>query len=114
GGINAIEAGKLDRDIVATDFLDVPGLEGTHTAVLAEQVCALATAEAVITERLLAGQQAKLMRLDHRAPVARLGANRAIALARALREVDVGFEADGAAVTAAVVCPFHADLRQFD
>src|SRR5688572_5580600 len=78
GGIDPIEAGDLDRDIVPADFLEVSFLERTHTAVFAEKMRALPAAEAVITEIILAGQQAKRVGLDDRSPVARLGADRAI------------------------------------
>lgn len=44
--IHVIEAGELHRDVVAADFLDVPGLERTNAAVFAEQVRALLAAEA--------------------------------------------------------------------
>src|SRR5688572_21914192 len=100
--IDVIEASDFHRYVGTADRGDVTALEGTHTAVPAEQVLALAAAKAILGQRVLAGQQPECLRLDEGIPVAGLGANGAVALARALREIDVGFESHRAAVAAAV------------
>jgi hypothetical protein len=69
--------------------------------VAAEQAVAVLASEPVVSERLLAAQEAESIRLDDHAPGTGLGADRAVALARALGEIDIGFEADGAAMAVA-------------
>jgi hypothetical protein len=64
-------------------------------------------AEQVLRQLGLAGDEAEVAGLDRRQPVAALGAHRAVALDRALREVDVGFEAHGSAVAASLVGLLH-------
>src|SRR5689334_16946149 len=102
-GIDAVEAIQLHGDVGTADLRHVAALEATHSAVLAEQVLTLPAREAIVAERVRAGQQPECVGLDDGAPVARLRADAAIALAGALREIDVGFEAHRAAVATALV-----------
>lgn len=81
--------------------------ERAHAAVLAEVVMVLPGVEQILSELCLARQQAKALRFHHCRPEACSSANGAIASVGALRQIDVGFEFDGAAVTTAVVCLQH-------
>src|SRR5690349_13297195 len=90
--VDVIETRKLDRHVVAADLLHVAALEGAHAASLAEEMLALLAAEAIFAERTLARQQPERVGLDDGIPVAGLRADRAVALVRALREVDVRLE----------------------
>src|SRR5690349_18624568 len=101
--VDVIETRKLDGHVVAADLLHVAAFEGADAASLAEEMLALPAAEAVFAERALARQEPESIGLDDGIPVARLRADRAVALVGALREIDVGFEFDGAAVAAAPV-----------
>src|SRR5712671_2220119 len=60
-------------------------------------------AEPIVVECPLTGEQPESVRRDDRAPRARLGANRAVALPRSSRQIEIRLEADGATVTAAKV-----------
>src|SRR4249919_234993 len=101
GGI--VEAGHLHGDVRAAGFGDVAAAEGTYATGPAEQPVRAVGAELVVRQRGLVGKQAERLGLGHDGPVARLGADRAIALAGALAEIEVGFEADGAAMATSVV-----------
>src|SRR3712207_5176282 len=70
--------------------------------------------ELVVAELLLARQQAKGIRLDDGVPVARLGADRAVAFVRALAQIDVGLELNRATVAASLVGLQHRRLRESD
>jgi hypothetical protein len=106
-GRNVVEAGDAHRNIVAADLLDVAVAEHRHAAGPAKAVVILLGVELVVAELAFARQQAEIRRLDHHAPVALLGTDRAIAPARASLEVDVRLEADPAAVAAAVIGLLH-------
>src|SRR6185436_8764910 len=110
GGVGIVEAGELHRNVFAADFRDVAAFERTHTAVFAEQVLPLFAAEAVVAQCIGARQETEGVGFDERTPVADLGAEAAITFAGALRQVDVGFEANCTAVTAAVIGLFHLRL----
>src|SRR5581483_5726632 len=79
-----VERRQLDGDEIAADFRDVAVPERTHAAVPAEPVMAATAAELIIAQVVRALQQAERVGLDGDAPIARLGADRAIALPRAL------------------------------
>src|SRR5581483_6430005 len=66
-------------------------------------------AELIIADIVDSGNQPKRVRLDEDAPVARLGADRAVALAGALGKVDIGLVAHRAAMAAAVIGLQHCD-----
>src|SRR5689334_16582239 len=68
-------------------------------------------AEPIVVEGPLTGEQPESVRLDDRAPRPRLGANRAVALPRSSRQIEIRLEADGATVTAAKVGLQHGALR---
>src|SRR6185436_19720047 len=81
--------------------------EGAHPALGAEAVMQRLPAELVVGERLLAGKQAEVARGHRREPRSRLEADRAVALERALGEVEAGLETHRAAVAAALVGLLH-------
>src|SRR5262245_46234711 len=103
GGIHIVEAGDVHGVEVATQDVEVAAAESVHAAMAAEQVVHAVAAELVVGERVLAGQQAESLGLGDHAPIAGLGADRAVALAGARAEVDVGLVADFSAVAAAMV-----------
>jgi hypothetical protein len=104
---HVVERGDLDRDVVAADLLDVAALERAHAAAAAEQVVSLARPELVIAHHVLAAEEPEVFRLDQRVPVAGLGADRAVALARARLEIDVRLEPHRLAVAASVIGLLH-------
>src|SRR5688572_1844075 len=81
--------------------------ERRDAAGLAEPVVPALAAELVVRRLGVVRQQPELRRLDDRAPVAPLGADRAIAAAGAGAEVDVGLVADLSAVAAAAIGFLH-------
>ena len=81
--------------------------EGTNTAVLAEIVEVLLRIEQVLRHLRLARQQAKTVSFGHRWPEARSAADGAVAAIRALREIQISFELDGATVATTSVCIQH-------
>jgi hypothetical protein len=64
-------------------------------------------AELVIAERVLARQEPESLWFYDGAPVARLRADRAITLARALGEIDIRLVANGAAVATTPIGLLH-------
>jgi hypothetical protein len=103
GRVEVVEAGELDRDEGAADLGHVAAAERVDAAGATKQVVALHLVEPVVGQFVLAGEQAEGVGLDQHRPVADLGAEAAVALAGAGGEIDVGLEADRAAVAAAVV-----------
>lgn len=92
---------------MTTDFLDVAATEGAYAAVLAEEMVRAIRAELVITKISFSIEQAEGFRLDGDRPIPALSADRAVAFARAGAQIDVCFEADGAAVATSCVCLQH-------
>ena len=103
GRVEIVEHGEIDGHIGAADLRNVAMAESGDAAVAAEAVMRLARAELVVGERPLPFDEPKGLGLDHRAPVAALPADGAVALARAGGEVDIGLEAHLTAMAAAVV-----------
>src|SRR5712671_939305 len=106
-GIDIVETGDIDRIVGAADLLDVAVAERGDAARLAEPMVAALAAELIVRDVGLAGQQPKILRLDDRAPVSPLGADRAVALAGSGAEVDIGLEANIAAMAAAAIGLLH-------
>src|SRR5688572_28603890 len=101
GGVDVVEAGEVDRvELVVTR-------ERPQAAVLAEAVTDGFRAEPVFRQIGFAGDQAETIALDRREPVPPLGADRAVALHRAFRQVHVGLETHGAAVAASPIGLLH-------
>src|SRR5688572_24722726 len=101
-----IEAGEVDPVELAQLF-GLAMAERLDAAAAAEHVADDAAAELVLRHGVGALQQPEGVGLDDRLPEPALGADRAVALAGALREVDVAGEADGAAMAAAVIGLVH-------
>src|SRR6185503_21189875 len=99
--IDAVQAVHAHRELA------VALREGAHAAFAAEAVMQRLPAELVVAQRLLAGKQAEVARGHRREPGPRLEADRAVALERALGEVEVGLEAHRAAMAAALVGCLH-------
>lgn len=93
---------------MTADLLDVAAAEGTYTAVPAEQMVSAHGAELIVAENLLAREEPEGVRLDDDRPIPALRADRTVALAGAGAQIDVGFEANGAAVATTCVCLEHA------
>src|SRR5882672_8102654 len=108
--VEIVETGEVHRIIGAADLLDVAVTERRDAAGLAEPVMAALGAELIVGQRAFAREQAKRLRLDDGAPVAPLGADRAVALARAGAQVEVGLVADFAAMAASLVGPGHRSI----
>lgn len=88
--IDAVQAGDIDRVVLAAQHFQFAAPERMDAAVPAEQMVRDLAAKLVIAQVLGAGQQAEGIRLDDRAPVTGLAADRAIAAAGAGRQIDVG------------------------
>src|SRR5258708_34279383 len=112
--IEIVETGEVHRIIGAADLLDIAVTERRDAAGLAEPVMAALAAELIVGQLALAREQAKRLRLDDGAPVAPLGTDRAVALARAGAEVEVGLVADFAAMAASLVGPGHRAISFSD
>src|SRR5262249_32172173 len=93
-----VEAADVDRDGLVEDAGKITASERANTARLAKEVVRELRVELVVGEVVLAGEEAKAFRLHDRTPVRGLVANGAVALARALSQVDVRFVANRAAV----------------
>src|SRR5437879_3526741 len=83
GRIDVIEGSEADGDIVAADRFDIAAAEWGDAAGGAEGMVAASGCELVVGKAVLAADQAEVGRLDDGRPGAPLGADRAIALARA-------------------------------
>src|SRR5258707_13468013 len=81
--IEIVETGEVHRIISAADLLDVAVTERRDAAGLAEPVMAALGAELIVGQLAFAREQAKRLRLNDGAPVAPLGAARAVAPVRA-------------------------------
>src|SRR6185436_15356150 len=99
--IHAVQAVHAHRELA------VALRERAHAAASAEAVMQRLPAELVVAQRLLAGKQAEVAGGHRREPRPGLEADRAVALERALREVEVGLEAHRAAMTASLIGLFH-------
>ena len=84
--------------------------EWTESASPAKHHVPLHRAELVVRELVGAGEQAKRFGLDDDPPPARLGADRAVALAGPGRQVDLGLEANVAAVAASGIGLGHGRI----
>ena len=84
-----------------------PG-EGAHAAMPAKEV--VVGIGMILDEGVLAGEKMEIAGLHDGAPHPGLDAELAIAFEGAGGEVEVGFEADCAAVAATVICAFHSSL----
>src|SRR5438445_7647572 len=107
GGVDIVQTCQAHRHVGAADLLDVSAPEWAYAAVAAEQMMRAIRTEAVIAECILTCEQAERIGFGDRRPVAGLGADRAIAFARALRQVDIGLELHRATMTAALIRFFH-------
>src|SRR5262245_14570087 len=103
GRRHVVQRVELDRYEGATDLFDIAATERAHATVLAEQVVPAFRGELIVAQCLLAGEKPESVGLDEDAPTACLRADRAIALARARREINVRFIAHGPAVAATPV-----------
>src|SRR5260221_3041684 len=102
-GRHVIEARDRDRNEITTQDVEVAIAEAADSAMPAEAMVPYLRAELILGDRLLAGDDAECVGLGPHAPAARLGAVGAVAAAGAGGEVDLAFEAQRAAVTAAGV-----------
>src|SRR5690348_4969828 len=110
GGIEIVKAGKIDRDIGAAHCLDVTVAICRHPAIGAEAMMPGEGSELIVADACFLAQQAEILWLDVRAPVAELPADRAIALSRPGLNVDIGLVADPAAMAASVIGLLHVLL----
>src|SRR5262245_9908324 len=67
-GIDVVEGGQLDGDIITPNLFDVSTRERAHAAVLAEEMMSRFGIELVVTQIILTGQQSERARLDDRVP----------------------------------------------
>src|SRR6266852_1492385 len=111
-GRGVVEACDVDRVEVA-ELVQMASAKRLDAAAAAEVVADGVAAELVSRQSVLSLQQPERPGFDDRFPEPRLGADRAVALARTLGQVDVGFETDRAAVTASCICPLHYFLACF-
>ena len=101
---SVVQACDVDCVKVATEHIQVASPERLDTATAAEEVVYGVAAELIVRQSVLSLQQPERIGFDDGFPVPRLGADRAVALARTLGQVDLTFEADGTAVAASGVC----------
>lgn len=92
---------------MTADLLNVAAAKGTHAAVTAEQMVPALGAELVVAEGVFAREKAKGFGFDDDRPVSTFRADRAVAFASASTQIDVGFEANSAAVATSCVCLQH-------
>lgn len=104
-----IETGKI-HPIEGACVIHLAAAEWLDAAMSAEEMCDDLVAEAVFGQLLTSRHDSQIVAADDRLPEAALGASRTIAFACALIEVDIGFETDGTAVTAAVISLAHRPL----
>lgn len=105
--IEVVEAGDVDRIIGTADLLDVAVAEGRDATGLAETVMHAVAAELVVGNVGFVTLQAETVGLYDCPPIAPLPADRAIALACAGIEVDIGLIADISAMAASLIGQFH-------
>jgi hypothetical protein len=103
GGCRIVEGGELDGHEVAAHFLDMAATECPHAAIAAKQMVHAAGAELIVAERVGTGRETEGVGLDGDAPIARLGADRAVAPAGATRQIEIRLIADSTAMAASVI-----------
>src|SRR5262249_23800726 len=89
---------QLDGNVIAADFRNVASAEGAHAAMPAKQMVRAVASELIVAQGCRTRDEPEGVRLDGDAPVAGLGADRAVAPAGAGRKIEIRFEADGPAV----------------
>jgi hypothetical protein len=104
-----VERRHCNADESATHLRNVATTERLHTAGLAEKVFNAVAVELILREVVLALQQSELLGLHGRPPIAGLEADRTIAFASPLAEIEIDFETNCAAMTAAVIRLVHED-----
>jgi hypothetical protein len=109
--VDAFEASDADIEIFVTRHVrDIDPFESTHAAMLAKGVMRYMVVPSVIRQAVLAGDEAKSVGFCVDKPQARLRAYRAVAFPSARTDVQVGFKADRAAMTASDVGFPHRHL----
>src|SRR5262249_45360614 len=101
--IDVVEAVEIDRDEVASQLGQMPAREAVNAAPPAKEPARDLGAPFVCAQALLARNQREGARLHHADGGGDLGADAAVAPARARAHVDSDLEADGAAVAASHV-----------
>src|SRR6266851_3302932 len=108
-----VEASKVDRVEIA-DPRELALPERLDAAAAAEAMADAPAAEPILREKVLAAEQPEGVRHRDDLPETRFRADRAVASAGFLREVDIGLEANGAAVAAAGIGLPHRAPRNDD
>ena len=99
-----VERRERDGYVVAADLRDVAVRVDPDAAVVAEDMMVIASlAEAIFTGVLLAGKETERVGLDPHRPGTHFPTIATVALAGALREVEIGFESEFSAMTASVI-----------
>ena len=102
-----IERRYCNTDESATNLGNVATTERLHTAGLAEEMFNAVAVELILRQIVLALKQPKLLWLHGGPPIAGLLADRTIALAGALAQIEIDLETNCAAMTAAVIRLVH-------
>src|SRR5829696_8367944 len=103
-----VQASDVDGVELAAEFFHVCAAEGLHAAAATEEVVYGVGAELIVRQNVPSPQQPERVGFDDSFPEPRLGADRAVAPAGALGQIELAFEADLAAVAAAVIGLFHS------
>jgi hypothetical protein len=105
---DVVEAGDIDSVELTAELIQVAASEWFNTASAAKEVLYRFAAEKIFGQGFFALQKPKCLAAGNGFPESVFRTKRAIALARTVGQVEIAFEADSAAVTAAVVGLFHA------
>lgn len=109
--VDTVEAQHVDVVVFgAAHVRHIDPFERPHAAMLTELVMRDRVLAAIVREIILPRQQAKILRQRIDQPQARLGADRAVALARAGADVERRFEANGATVATSLIGLQHEIL----
>src|SRR5687768_3410770 len=102
-GLDVVKAREENANEVAAHVVRISGLVGIHGARRAEVLERCLGMLVIAPELVRPSQQAKSRRLNEGLPGACLRAEGAIAPPRSLREIEIRFESDRSAMTAALI-----------
>jgi hypothetical protein len=105
--VEVVQAGQVDAVEVASQHIEISVAKRLYAAVSAEPMVPGHSDELVVRQLILAGEQAKGVRLDDSAPSPGLSTERAVALGRALTQIDIHFITNCSAVATSYVCVLH-------
>src|SRR4028119_16571 len=87
--VEVVQTGQVDAAEIATQDIEITVAKRLYAAVLAEQMVPGFGTKLVVRQLALAGQKAKSVGLDDRAPPSGLSTERAVAFGGALTQIDI-------------------------